>query len=75
MARDAATLTAEIAQLQRLRSSGASSVTTDGVTTTFRSDAEIRNRIGELQQELAGVQGGTPSTKPRIRGINLGSAW
>jgi hypothetical protein len=64
--------TREIAALKSILNSGARSITTDGVTTTFTSEAAIRKRIAELEVE----QGGSSLlVKPRIRSIHLGNAW
>jgi hypothetical protein len=64
--------TREINALKSILNSGARSITTDGVTTTFANEASIRKRIAELEVE----QGGSSAlVKPRIRSINLGSAW
>lgn len=64
--------TREINALKSILNSGARSVTTDGVTTTFANEAAIRKRISELEVE----QGGPVAlVKPRIRGINLGGCW
>jgi hypothetical protein len=64
--------TAQINALKSILNSGARSITTDGVTTTFTSEGQIRKRIAELQGEAAGT---TALVKPRIRGINLGGCW
>lgn len=64
--------TAEINALKRILNSGARSITTDGVTTTFADENSIRRRINELEieQGASARQG-----KPRLRSIHLGNAW
>lgn len=42
----------KIAQLEDALYSGASSVTIDGVTTTFRSQAELKESIAELKRRV-----------------------
>lgn len=63
--------TQQIANLRAIRASGARSVTTDGVTTTFESASEIDREIARLERE----QTGSTTAKPRIRGTNLSGAW
>ena len=52
MARTDSEIKTEIDQLEKLLSSGASSVSVDGVTTNFNSPGEINSRIKQLEQEL-----------------------
>lgn len=77
MARDKATIIASISRLRTAIESGVRSVSTDGVTTSFDSADAMRKTLGELQSELAVIDGGATAAtiKPRVRGINLESAW
>jgi hypothetical protein len=76
MPRPKSVISADIQRLEGALYSGARSVSTDGVTTTFGSADELRKSIGELRAELAAVEGSSvPTGKPRVRGVNLESAW
>lgn len=62
----------QINALKSILNSGARSITTDGVTTTFANESAIRKRIAELEVEQGGA---SALVKPRIRSIHLGNAW
>ena len=62
---------AEIARLQKLLSSGATTVTVDGQTTTF-SEAQIRRRLAELQAADTSTE---RKPRRRVRGISLRNAF
>lgn len=57
-----------IEDLDEILNTGASSVTVDGVTTSFDHDS-IRKRKNELLAEQ------TPSRRPRVSTINLGKSF
>ena len=61
---------AEIAQLEALINSATTSVSTDGLSTTFDLDKAER-RLAELLR----LQGETTMVRPRIARVRLGGCW
>lgn len=72
MARNADTIRRDIDRLKTARASGVRSTTVDGQSTTFASDEEMRRVIGDLESELAVINGARTMAKPRFINVNLG---
>lgn len=74
MARTDSEIKTEIDELEKLLSSGASSISIDGVTTSYRSASELNARIAQLKQELEKRNGDTPTTIYRNVSLDNGAA-
>ena len=59
---DAATIIARLEVLRELRASGTKRTRFDNEETEFKSDAEMRAAIFDLENQLAAIQGRRPST-------------
>lgn len=66
MARTVETIQAEIDQLKAVLATGASSVTSDKGSATYRSRREIDLSISRLQDELAALTGGRKRRRVRL---------
>ena len=74
MARTNAQIETEIEELEKLLSSGATSISGDGWTTNYRSSSEINDRIAQLKQELQSRNGETETTIYRNVSLSNGGA-
>jgi hypothetical protein len=61
---------AEIQQLEQLINSASSSVSTDGLSTSFDLD-HAKKRLAELRR----LQGDLTLVRPKVATLNLGGAW
>jgi hypothetical protein len=60
----------EIQQLEALINSASTSVSTDGLSTSFDLD-KARKRLAELRR----LQGDLRLVRPKVASLNLGGAW
>ncbi len=63
----ASALQTTLTALKAARDSGAASVTVDGVTTTFRSQKELKELIASIERQL-----GRRRPRVRTRGVYMG---
>ena len=61
-------LQAQLASLKAARAQGINSISIEGYTTVFRSDAEMRTAIASLESEIAAASG-----VPPVRNVNVRS--